>query len=186
MLIVFFLIDDGEISKTLQFDTRKTSEVWRYFTYSFVHFNLEHLGVNICLLILLCANRQVQAHTGFRWIFYFSFGVVSGSLAYFVFDSETLLGCSGGVYSLVGASMSTIILDWSCRKEKVILLKYSKHTAPLAFASWMYQVPWLVTIVIIVSFEIFSIAKNQMLRMYNYCGIAHFFGFLTGLSLGFN
>ena len=118
---------------------QKQNETWRYFSYSLVHANGNHLGVNLvllvglgtslhmtngtlvllllyilgvsifCTIVTLLITDLIDLNTEHRFL-----KVVSGSMTYFVFDatSQPLVGCSGGVYCLVG------IFHWHLNHDK--------------------------------------------------------------------
>ena len=78
-----------------------------------------------------------------------------------------------------------MILNWS--EEEVVLVKYAKKRAPLAYTGRMLQIIKLVTISLIALFEFGSAAW----RRYHHCDagisvVTHVFGFLAGVTMGFN
>uniref|UniRef100_A0A915EU43 EF-hand domain-containing protein n=1 Tax=Ditylenchus dipsaci TaxID=166011 RepID=A0A915EU43_9BILA len=74
----------------------RKQEVWRYFTYMFIHVGYVHLLTNLAVQICLV----------FHWI-------MSGALLFFVFDKNIYLaGASGGVYTLLSAHIANVIINW--------------------------------------------------------------------------
>ena len=106
------------------FQRCKKRELWRYFSYSLVHADGGHLSVNLVLFLVLGTSLHLTNRTVVLLVIYVLgvsrisqncqkladfFQVVSGSLAYYVFDAggKELVGCSGGVYCLVGTLCSS-------------------------------------------------------------------------------
>ena len=105
------------------FQRCKKNETWRYFSYSLVHADGGHLSVNLVLFLVLGTSLHLTNKTVVLLVIYVLgvsrisqscqlislVQVVSGSLAYYVFDAggKQLVGCSGGVYCLVGTFFSS-------------------------------------------------------------------------------
>ena len=89
------------------------------------------------------------------------------------------------MYCLVGAYFPSIILNWS--EEEVVLVKYARKRAPIAYTGRMLQIMKLVAISLVALFEFGSAAWR---RYHDHdAGISvvtHVFGFLAGLTMGFN
>jgi len=197
MLIFFILtlmqflmyIFIGDWTDRLEFNVNKIDEVWRYFTYSLVHVDLGHLLPNLALFLGLSISLHSKFKNsllGFFWIFLlYVIGVVSGSLAFYVFDDGTLMGCSGGVYCLLGASFASTLLNW--RERKVVLVKWWRNRAPLAFSGRMFQVIKSTVLCCLVALE-FGPALWRRVH-HEDAGISvvtHVFGFLAGVTMGAN
>ena len=110
--------------------------------------------------------------------------VVSSSIAYFCFTSGSLLGCSGGVFCLVAASLSTIILNWN--QDKVVLVRVRKDQAPYAFAGRVRQIT---TVILVIAFALLEIVPATLRRLHHEDAgisvVAHCFGAATGFLTGF-
>ena len=103
----------------LVFSPYRRKEVWRYFTYMFLHVNLQHLLMNIFLQWFVGLTLEMTHGTKKLAIVYI-FGVISGSLATSVFDQTVYLaGASGGCYALIAAHIATLIINWN---DDVIIL----------------------------------------------------------------
>ena len=111
--------------------------MWRYFTYSLLHASGEHIVVNLFLLFFVGFSMEL-IHGTLRPLLVYFLGVsadyhkiylladvnsqvVTSSMFFYVFDCGALVGCSGGVFSLVAASLSSIILNW--KEDKAVLVK---------------------------------------------------------------
>ena len=113
------------------------------------------------------------------------FQVVTSSMFFFVFDCGKLVGCSGGVFSLVSAALSDIILNW--KEDKAVLVKINPNKAPYAFAGKMLRILKLTALM---AFACVSFGSAAV-RRYNQHDIGvsmvnHIFGALTGFFAGFN
>ncbi|TRY70811.1 hypothetical protein TCAL_10009 [Tigriopus californicus] len=103
-------------------------EAWRFLTYMFVHIGIGHFVFNIImqLIVGLPLEMQQEGWVGsLRVAMVYLCGVVAGSLGTSLVDAYTYMaGASGGVYALIAAHLSTLILNWkedsSIRIKKVI------------------------------------------------------------------
>jgi membrane associated rhomboid family serine protease len=105
-------------------------------------------------------------------------------LAFYVFDKGTLVGCSGGVFCLVAASLSTCIMNW--KEDKAVLIRVWKRNTPIAYAGGMSR-NLKVTGIIIFALVSFSSAgwRRYQLEDAGVSVLAHIFGALTGFLTGF-
>ena len=110
--------------------------------------------------------------------------MISSSIAFFCFSSGSLQGCSGGVFCLAAASLSTIILNWN--QDKVVLVRVRKDKAPRAFAGRVRQ---FITVMLVIAFALAEIVPASTRRLeYENAGIsvvAHSFGAIAGFLTGF-
>ncbi|CAK5041021.1 unnamed protein product [Meloidogyne enterolobii] len=91
----------------------KKEEVWRYFSYMFVHVGFVHLLNNLAVQFLLGIPLEL-VHKFWRIACLYFLGVICGALLFFVFDRDIYLaGASGGVYALLSAHIANIIINWS-------------------------------------------------------------------------
>jgi len=104
---------------------------WRLLTYSLAHFGIEHLLVNI-LLLLLVGFPLEMTHGSCRVALVFIPGVLVASLLYSVSKPcGSLVGCSAGVYALTTSHLATIALNW--REDSLVLrqrMRDKMTTAP--------------------------------------------------------
>jgi len=99
------------IDSPLIFNPRFREQVWRFFSYMFLHAGLEHCFFNVLVQLVLGIPLEM-VHGGLRVGAIYVAGVVAGSLASSVFDPFTaLVGASGGVYALITAQLANVILN---------------------------------------------------------------------------
>lgn len=81
--------------------------------FNFSVYSWFHLGFN--LLVQLCVGLPLEmVHGGGRVACIYFAGVLAGSLGTSVFDPEVfLVGASGGVYALLAAHLSNVMLNYS-------------------------------------------------------------------------
>ncbi|XP_030748182.1 rhomboid-related protein 2-like isoform X2 [Sitophilus oryzae] len=123
MEIIFFVIDEHRKSKSAVVDSgpmanlfiynpNKRYEFWRFLTYMFVHIGYTHLSVNLIIQIFLGIPLEL-AHRWWRVLILYFLGVIAGSLLTSVMDPFCFLaGASGGVYALLTAHISTVIMNF--------------------------------------------------------------------------
>ncbi|XP_075227208.1 rhomboid-related protein 3-like [Lycorma delicatula] len=100
----------GPAAELTFYTPSKRSEIWRFVTYMFVHANFFHLFFNVIVQIMLGIPLEM-VHRWWRVFIIYLAGVLAGSLGTSVFNPETsLVGASGGVYAIITAHLSTIIL----------------------------------------------------------------------------
>lgn len=85
----------------------------QYINFSLLLCRWFHLGFN--LLVQLCVGLPLEmVHGGGRVACIYFAGVLAGSLGTSVFDPEVfLVGASGGVYALLAAHLSNVMLNYS-------------------------------------------------------------------------
>ncbi|XP_068148609.1 protein rhomboid [Drosophila tropicalis] len=92
-------------------------QVWRFFSYMFLHANWFHLGFNIIIQLFFGIPLEVMHGTARIGVIYMA-GVFAGSLGTSVVDSEVfLVGASGGVYALLAAHLANITLNYAHMKS---------------------------------------------------------------------
>ena len=95
-------------------------QAWRFLTYSLVHSGFSHLVLNLAMQLAVGLPLECGQGT-IRTALVYVLGVLAGSLATTCFDPTVYLaGASGGVYSLILAHLSTLILNW---KEDVLIVR---------------------------------------------------------------
>ncbi|BES90219.1 Rhomboid family [Nesidiocoris tenuis] len=103
----------GSLGEILIYDPSRRKEAWRYVTYMFVHMGTAHLVVNLSVQILLGVPLEM-VHGNWRVFCIYISGVLAGSLGTSISDPTVFLaGASGGVYALMTAHISTIIMNWT-------------------------------------------------------------------------
>jgi len=99
----------GPLSEILAFTPHSAIfglQVWRFFTYMFLHGGLFHIGINMFLLWMF--GSQIEARWGMRpFVLYYLVCGLGGALTYGIFnlvgiDSYIpMLGASGAIYGLL-------------------------------------------------------------------------------------
>ncbi|XP_075219342.1 rhomboid-related protein 2-like isoform X2 [Lycorma delicatula] len=103
----------GCVGEMCVYIPKMNSQIWRFITYAFIHADTFHLFSNVTVQLVLGISLEM-VHGWWRVLIIYLAGILSGSLATSIFDSKyCLLGASGGVYALITAHFSTIILNWS-------------------------------------------------------------------------
>ncbi|VDD94366.1 unnamed protein product [Enterobius vermicularis] len=97
----------------LIFNPEKLEEVWRFLTYMLVHVDFFHLAFNVLTQLILGIALEL-VHKLWRVSAVYIAGVLAGSLLVSVVDpSAYLAGASGGVYALLAAHISELLVNWS-------------------------------------------------------------------------
>lgn len=93
-------------------------ELWRWFTYALMHQGWAHLAINVTMQ--LAVGFFLEVINGPLRIFYlYLMGIIGGSLAASVFDSTAnVVGCSGAVYSILGAWVASLTINWDTMHSK--------------------------------------------------------------------
>ncbi|GLG99130.1 hypothetical protein R5R35_012168 [Gryllus longicercus] len=103
----------GPAATIFIYDPQKRYEVWRYATYMFVHVGVMHITVNLLVQVLLGTPLEM-VHRWWRVLIIYFAGVLAGSLGTSISDPKVYLaGASGGVYALITAHVSSIVMNWS-------------------------------------------------------------------------
>ncbi|TKR68033.1 hypothetical protein L596_024082 [Steinernema carpocapsae] len=92
--------------------TRHWWELWRFVTYMFVHIGYSHLITN-CLVQLFLGVPLELVHQWRLGIVYFASGIFGCMLMAVTSPTTYVAGSSGGVYGLLAAHVSDLIINWS-------------------------------------------------------------------------
>ncbi|XP_019773049.1 rhomboid-related protein 2 [Dendroctonus ponderosae] len=157
----------GPVATVFIYEPHKRYEIWRFFTYMFVHIGVFHLLVNLAVQILLGIPLEM-VHKWWRVLVVYFAGVLAGSLATSITDPDVrLAGASGGVYSLITAHVASIIMNWREMSYPLIQL--------------------FVFILVAVSDIGTAIYYRYVLDKVQSIGyVAHFAGAVAGLLVGIN
>lgn len=120
-VFVFYSVQMGEVGPNgpvplhseMIYHPRRRFEIWRYFTYSLIHAGYLHLIFNV--IVQLCLGVPLEMiHKWWRVALLYLAGIIAGSFAASISDpSSFLAGASGGVYALIAAHLSNVVLNWS-------------------------------------------------------------------------
>ena len=95
---------------SLIYNPCKRYEIWRFFTYIFIHAGFYHIFFNILIQLLLGLPLEM-VHKWWRVGIVYIAGVIAGSLASSLTDPHSYLaGASGGVYSLLAAHLASVVI----------------------------------------------------------------------------
>lgn len=101
---------DGVFTRILIYNPRRRREFWRFFTYAFIHKGWFDLIKNVFSQITL-AIPLTTAHKPWKVQCIYLAGVIGGSLGTSIISPNLeLYGATAGVYSLISANVSSIIL----------------------------------------------------------------------------
>ncbi|KAH8370869.1 hypothetical protein KR093_005276 [Drosophila rubida] len=116
----------------------KRHEIWRFVLYMVLHAGWFHLGFNVAVQLLFgLPLEMVHGSTRIACI-YFS-GVLAGSLGTSIFDPEvSLVGASGGVYALLAAHLSNVLLNYHQMRYGVVRLAFILIFASFDFGFAIY------------------------------------------------
>ena len=136
---------NAPLCSNLIFNPGRREEVWRYLTYSLVHSGISHILLNVFIQLVVGLVLEMS-HGSWRVSLLYLIGVISGSLTSSCTEPLVhLAGASSGVYALIAAHLSNLILNWeedeliitpNNRGGRVInggLIRLLKLTALLAF-----------------------------------------------------
>ncbi len=108
------------VCSKLVYNPTRRREAWRFVSYCLVHAGVQHILFN--MLMQLFVGLPLEASHGYLRIatVYFA-GVLAGSLGSSTIDPGAFLaGASGGVYALIAAHLSTLILNW---QEDIVIMR---------------------------------------------------------------
>jgi len=109
------------------------NEAWRWFTYQFSHVGVYHIGMNV-ILVLALGIRLELFHGTLRTAFMFQVGVFGGACCCFVVDiHKSIVGMSGGCYSLLGIQFGDIIMNFTEKKNPIRKLCFILLLASIDF-----------------------------------------------------
>ena len=119
-VFVYYCVDMKEFSATgpvpfdsiLIYNPRKRYQGWRYLSYALVHAGFLHLMFNVLVQLILGIPLEM-VHKGWRVALVYLAGVAAGSLGASISDPKSFLaGASGGVYALIAAHLSNVIINF--------------------------------------------------------------------------
>ncbi|XP_052899552.1 rhomboid-related protein 2 [Anopheles moucheti] len=132
--VIFFVIDivktqdhngtstNGPMATLFIYNPHLRHEAWRFLTYMFVHIGFMHLVMNLLVQILLGVALEL-VHCWWRVALVYLAGVIAGSMGTSIFTPRVFLaGASGGVYALITAHISTIIMNWKQMEYAIVQL----------------------------------------------------------------
>lgn len=105
-LLVFSMPSDMEewLFKTFSFSSGTSHQIWRWFTSLFLHASASHLFFN--MLGLYFFGKNLEEETKKQWMFFiYIISGLLGNLAFMFTNTSPVVGSSGAIFGLLGASM---------------------------------------------------------------------------------
>ncbi|XP_055612379.1 rhomboid-related protein 2-like [Uranotaenia lowii] len=113
---------NGPIATIFIYNPQVRQQAWRFATYMFVHIGLKHITMNLLVQIFLGVALEL-VHCWWRVALVYLAGVLAGSMGTSIFQPRVFLaGASGGVYALLAAHLSTIVLNWKQMEHAIVQL----------------------------------------------------------------
>lgn len=86
--------------------------IWRMWSYQFTHVGFTHVFMNCCLNLLF-GTRIERLHGPLKMAFMYNFGVICGAWCFYLTVVHgSVVGCSGGCYSLLGMRVAYLFYNW--------------------------------------------------------------------------
>jgi membrane associated rhomboid family serine protease len=97
-------------------------QAWRWLTYQWTHVGIMHIGGNTIMNLVL-GWRIEKLHGNWKMLAFYNLGVLGGACCYFVNDVHiSVVGMSGGCYSLLGMHWGLVLINWAEKKYRWITL----------------------------------------------------------------
>eukprot|EP00240_Pyramimonas_obovata_P001772 CAMPEP_0118926104 /NCGR_PEP_ID=MMETSP1169-20130426/3882_1 /TAXON_ID=36882 /ORGANISM="Pyramimonas obovata, Strain CCMP722" /LENGTH=503 /DNA_ID=CAMNT_0006867593 /DNA_START=220 /DNA_END=1728 /DNA_ORIENTATION=+ len=88
-------------------------QIWRYVMYQFCHSGWPHIFNNIILQLVVGCSLEGRLGA-LRTALLYNSGAIAGAFACSFTDVyRTVLGASGGIYTLIGAHVANLMLNWT-------------------------------------------------------------------------
>lgn len=185
------LSSQAPVCSLLIYNPARRHEVWRFLTYQFVHINMEHIVFNTLMQIVVGLPLEMSQpgyHGTVKVVIVYLAGVVFGSVGGSLpSPTSYLAGASAGVYALIAAHVSTLIMNWKedgavyegrNKKAKAV----SRSLDPLIrTARLIFVITFTLFDVIYAVYNHYSGVKTNTGYMGHFCGALA--GFLVGLVL---
>uniref|UniRef100_A0A7E4ZVW9 Rhomboid domain-containing protein n=1 Tax=Panagrellus redivivus TaxID=6233 RepID=A0A7E4ZVW9_PANRE len=166
-VVIFALYGPSdEILNAFEFHGPWRHQIYRYFSYVFVHADLTHLTGNI-LMQLFCVPCEVVDHWRV-WIIYVVGAVFGSSSYYILYPNGQLVGASAAVFSLLAINIAELIMNWS--------------QMPLRHLRLVFYGSYILIHISEVSMRLIYASDDSMAIIAP--EVAHFAGFLGGILLG--
>lgn len=165
-------------------DPEKRFQFWRFLSYAIVHSGIGHISLNVIIQLVVGLPLEMS-HGPARVAAVYIMGVVSGSLATSVINPVVYLaGASGGVYALIAAHLSNLILNW--HEERLIIRPGGCRGGATASHGGLLRLLKLTAILAYVVVDIsMAVYSNTMYGEHNTTGYtAHIAGATMGLLAG--
>ncbi|KAI6227825.1 EF hand and Peptidase S54 domain containing protein [Aphelenchoides besseyi] len=146
-------------------DPHHKAQIWRFFTYMFIHVGYTHLITNVFVQLLLGLPLEL-VHKLWRLGALYILSVFTGAILVMAVDPNVYLGgASGGAYGLLSAHVSNLIINWN---------EMEWH--------WIRALVLFVLIFTDVGVAVYQRYFAAVLNRISY--VSHIGGFIAGLLLG--
>lgn len=186
LFCVNYFASGSFLVKFLQFrtDCISVATMWTYLTYSLLHIGVGHMFFNLVFLFLIGLGIEM-VHGFVSVMILYILGVLAASLSFFCFDCGSLIGATGGVYSLIAASFSTCVMTWN-EDWVIFITRFRKNRSPFVYGGKLTRILKMTSILCFWAFDF----GHAAYRIYHdidagYSVIPHLGGTITGLLLGF-
>jgi len=99
-------------------------QLWRALTYQWTHVGITHILTN-CFLNIILGIPLEGLHGFLRIMLMYNIGVFGGACCYWVGDARrSVVGMSGGCYSLIGIHVASLIMNWKQVKFRKTILVF--------------------------------------------------------------
>ena len=142
-------------------------EVWRFFSYAFVHAGARHVCLNVVLQMIFGLPLEI-IHGAKHTALIYGLGVIAGGLVSAVVRPyDAVVGSSGGVYALMGCHLGNLALNWHSMERGSFLGRKTR----LAFYALLLSV---------------DVAQYSFAPHPNVSYATHSGGYLAGFALAFS
>lgn len=118
MSIYFTICTNPQDSRNdgLDLDTGRGKEVYRWYTYSLLHLNAMHIGVNMFCLLIYCGLVEWD-HGTWRTFAIHTCSILGGAFAAgwearILKERLYVIGVSGGNYGMLSSQIGNLVLNW--------------------------------------------------------------------------
>merc|ERR1719150_1162954 len=142
---------NAPLCSSLIYNPHLRRQVWRYLTYSLGHSGISHILLNVSMQLVVGLVLEMS-HGSLRVFLLYLIGVISGSLASSCTEPQVhLAGASSGVYALIAAHISNLILNW---KEDVLIVRQNNTVGVSAINGGLIRLLRLTAVVAFVVVDI--------------------------------
>jgi len=166
------------------YNHEKRKQVWRMLTYAIVHAGVGHVILNIGMQLVVGLPLEMT-HGSTRVGGVYILGVISGCLATACFTPHYhLAGASSGVYSLLAANLSNLILNWK-EEDLITFTGHRGQGSATAMQAGLFKVVKLTSILTYIIVDTLLAVYSLNYGLQNTTGyVAHIAGAVMGLISG--
>jgi len=170
---------NAPLCSNLIYNPQRRPEAWRYLTYSLVHSGISHILLNIFIQLVVGLPLEMS-HGSWRISLLYLIGVISGSLASSCTEPQVhLAGASSGVYALIAAHISNLILNW---KEDVLIVRQNNTAGFSAINGGLIRLLRLTAVMAFVVVDIIIGVYNNFFA--NFTSTTSYGAHIAGAGIG--